>query len=64
MKVYVIVRETEDYYTFTDVLGVAINEDKAKKKVKELNNQSRSEDYGYYEFDSNDTKSINIMSHL
>ena len=36
MKVFAIVRNTEDHYTFTDVLGVAINEDKVRKKVAEL----------------------------
>jgi len=63
MKVYVIVRETEDYYTFTDVLGVSINEEKAKKKVKELNESSASSGcYTYYEFDSNDLKKIDSDS--
>lgn len=36
MKVFVIVRNYEDRYTFTDVFGVAINEEKAKKKAAEL----------------------------
>lgn len=59
MKVFVIVRNTEDHYTFTDVLGVAINEDKAKKKVAELNADGTGcYDFTYYEFDSNDIKNI------
>jgi len=64
MKVYVIVRETEDHYTFTDVLGVAINEEKAKKKVQELRNTPDrwigSAHYTYYEYDSNDLKNVTI----
>ena len=59
MKVFVIVRVTEDYHTFTDVLGVAINEGKAKKKVAELNaGGTGCYDFTYYEFDSNDLKNI------
>lgn len=59
MKVFVIVRITEDYYKFTDVLGVTINESKAKKKVAELNaDGTNCYDFTYYEFDSNDLKNI------
>lgn len=59
MKVFVIVRTYEDQYTFTDVLGVAINEEKAKKKVSELNADSDGfGEFTYYEFDSNDLKKV------